>query len=72
LFGAWKKSGINLGVNYQDSGVVRGVTRGAQFPGAENVSIMSQELSSIQYICFGKTSVLNTGVPNFLLAPGTI
>jgi len=35
LFGAWKKSGINLGVNYQDSGVVRGVTRGAQFPGAE-------------------------------------
>jgi len=35
-FGAYKKSGVNLGVNYQNSGVVRGVTRegkGAQFPG---------------------------------------
>jgi len=55
--GAWKKSEINLGIHYHDSGVVRGVTRwagGAHFPGAEllrgsrKVATMSQVLSSIQ------------------------
>jgi len=36
-FGAYKKSGMNLGMNHQTSGVVRGGTRvewGHNFPGA--------------------------------------
>jgi len=33
---------------------------------------MLQVLSSIQYICFRKTSVLNIGAPNLLLGPGAI
>jgi len=36
-FGAEKKSGINLAVNYQNSGVVRGVTRGNNCPGVESL-----------------------------------
>ena len=34
--GSLKKSGINLGVNYQDSGVVRGVRRRAKFPAPDH------------------------------------
>jgi len=30
---------------------------------------MSQVLSSIQYICFGKTSGSNIGAPNLLIIP---
>jgi len=68
--------------------IVRGVTReakGAQFPGfrvtmwAPNhcggrlkVPTMSQVLSSIQYICFRKTSGSNMGAPNLLLDPRAI
>jgi len=33
---------------------------------------MLQVLSSIQYICFRKTSISNMGSPNLLLAPGAI
>jgi len=36
------------------------------------VSTMSQVLSSIQYICFQKTSGSNMGAPNLLLIPGAI
>jgi len=62
--------------------LIMGVTRGAQFPGAESlwgrrmtggrrkVSTMSQVLSSIQYICFRKISGSNMGAPNLLLALG--
>ena len=37
--------------------------------GAPNVPTMSQVLSSIQYICFRKTSGSNMGTPKLLLAP---
>ena len=40
--------------------------------GAPNVPTMSQVLSSVQYICFRKTSGSNMGTPNLLLAPGAI
>ena len=40
--------------------------------GAPNVPTMSQLLSSIQYICFRRTSGSNMGAPNLLLAPGAI
>jgi len=40
------------------------------YGGAEKSQEMSQVLSSIQYICFRKTSGLNMGAPNLLLAPG--
>jgi len=33
---------------------------------------MSQEVSSIQYICYQKMSGSNMGAPNLLLAPGAI
>jgi len=36
------------------------------------VPTMPQVLSSMQYICFRKTSVSNMGAPNLLLAPGAI
>jgi len=71
-FGAQRKSGINLGVNYQDPDVVRSITsgqRGCNSLGAEKVP-MSQALSSIHYIGFRKTSGSNTGKPNLLLVPG--
>jgi len=87
-FGAQKKSGINAGVNQDDSGVVMDVTRearGKQFQSAKSLRgalndcggrrkfpTMSQVLSSIQYICFRKTSGSNTRAPKLLFAPGTI
>ena len=40
--------------------------------GAPKIPTISQVLSSIQYICFRKTSVSNMGTPKLLLAPGTI
>jgi len=40
--------------------------------GRQKVPTTSQVLSSIQNICFRKTSVSNTGAPNLLLAPGAI
>jgi len=42
--------------------------------GRQKVPTMSQALSSIQYICFRKTSGSNMGAPNLLLllAPGAI
>jgi len=40
--------------------------------GPQKVPKMSQVLSSIQYICFRKTSGSNMGAPNLLLAPGAI
>jgi len=59
--------------------------KGAQFPGRRvtmgapnhcegrrKVPTMSQVLSSIQYMCFRKTSVSNMGAPDLLLAPGAI
>jgi len=62
--------------------VCRGVTRwgqGGAIPRAPNhcgrrrkVPTMSQVLSSMQYICFRKTSGSNMGAPNLLLAPGAI
>ena len=66
-------------------GVTR-VERGAQFPGRRitrgkgghnsrgrwKAPTMLQVLSSVQYICFRKTSGSNMGAPNLLLAPGTI
>jgi len=63
----------------------RGVTRGEQFPGRrittrsaewrqgrQKVQTMSQVFSSIQYICFLKTSNSNMLVPTLLLAPGAV
>jgi len=50
-----KEKRNNLGVNYQNSGVVRGVTRGEQLPGRRitpggprKVPVMSQVFFSIQ------------------------
>jgi len=40
--------------------------------GHRKVPTMSHVLSSIQYICFRKTSGSNMGTPNLLLAPGAI
>ena len=40
--------------------------------GRKKVPTMSQVLSSIQYICFRKTSGANMGAPNLLLAQGAI
>ena len=61
---------------------IRGVTRGgkgAQFPGcwivmgaSKTPNNVTSILSSIQYICFLKTSNSNMGAPNLLLAPGDI
>jgi len=56
-------------------GLARGVTKGAKFPGRRTtarLTTISQVLSSIQYICFRKTSGSNMGAPNLLLAPGAI
>jgi len=39
---------------------------------AQKVPTVSQALSSIQCICFRKTSGSNMGAPNLLLAPGAI
>jgi len=36
------------------------------------IPTMSQVLSSLQCICFRKTTVSNMGAPNLLLAPGAI
>ena len=67
--------------------ITRGVTRGGQnSPGAESLrgcqiiagvpkspkNVASRLLSSIQCICFRKTSGASTGAPNLLLAPGAI
>jgi len=60
--------------------------RGAQFPGALSLwrcqmttgspkshnNVTSTVLSSIQSICFWKTSGSNMGAPNLLLSPGAI
>ena len=46
--------------------------KGEQFTGRRKVSTVSQVLSSIQHICYRKTSGSNMGVPNLLLAPGAI
>jgi len=40
--------------------------------GRHKVPTMSQILSSVQYICFRKTSGSNMGPPNLLLGPGAI
>jgi len=40
--------------------------------GWRKISTISQVVSSVQYICFRKTSWFEHGAPNFLLAPGTI
>jgi len=53
----------------------QGGNEGEQFPGTEWLQRarkspkIPQVLSSIQCICFRKTSDLNMGVPNLLLAP---
>jgi len=71
---SWKKRSRCIG------GVMsRGVTRwgqGGTYPRAPNhcggrckVPAMSQVVSSIQCICFRKTSGSSMGAPNFLLAP---
>jgi len=39
---------------------------------AQKAPTVPQALSSIQYICFRKTSGSNMGAPNLLLAPGAI
>jgi len=65
-------------------GIMRGA-RGAQFPGSRitmgapthcvghrKSPTMSQVLSSIQYICFVKTSGSNMGARNLLIDPGAI
>jgi len=64
------------------SGAYRGWARGSQFPGRRitmgalnhcgrhrKVSAMSQVLSSVQYICFRKTSGTNMEAQNLFLAP---
>ena len=66
---------------------LRGVTRGAReakCPGAESLrgapndcggakkQTMSQVLSSMQYICFLKTSNSNMVAPNLFPAPGAV
>jgi len=45
----------------------QGRNREAQFPGRRKVPTMSHLLSSIQYICFRKTSVSNMGAPTCFL-----
>jgi len=67
---------------YTAISISRGVTRTGKrgtIPWAPNdreerrkVLTMSQALSSIQYICYRKTSVSNMGAPNLPLAPGAI
>ena len=77
-----------LGCDYLSNSCKSGVLRrnegrqgGNNSPGAKSlwerrkVPTLSQVLSSMQYICFRKTSGSNTGVPNLpnlLLVPGAI
>jgi len=51
--------------------------QGAWFPGRQITMSTPKSLTnitrtSVQYICFRKTSGSNTGAPNLLLAPGAI
>jgi len=51
--------------------------QGAQFPGHRITikapkSLNNVTSTSVQYICFRKTSGSNMGAPNLLLAPGAI
>jgi len=51
---------------------IRRRNKGAQCSGRRKVSTMSQVFSSIQYICFGKTSGSNMGAPNSGVTRGDI
>jgi len=52
--------------------ILPGLRRPNHCVGRRKGPTMSQVLSSIQYICFLKTSVSNMGPPNLLIVPGAI
>jgi len=54
------------------AGAERGGARGGHFPGRRKSLMMSQILSSMQNICFRKTSGSNMAASNSLLVPGAI